>query len=136
MTEGNAGSRNAVFTVSLSAASGWPVSRRLRDRRTARPPPPDDYTATSGRLTFAPGETSKTVTVAVIGDLLHEADETFTVDLSNPAGATIADASGAGTITDDDAAPAPRGHRPQRRRELRRGTAPSPRASPGTCPLA
>ncbi|HBL61358.1 MAG TPA: hypothetical protein DDZ80_23890, partial [Cyanobacteria bacterium UBA8803] len=55
-----------------------------------------DYTATSGTLTFASGETSKTITVPIIGDLLNEDNETFTVNLSNPTNATIADGQGVG----------------------------------------
>ena len=54
-------------------------------------------------LSFAPGETSQTVTVLVSGDLLDEANETFIVNLSGPTNATIADGQGIGTITDDDA---------------------------------
>jgi hypothetical protein len=66
---------------------------------------PGDYTATSGTLTFAAGETTKTVTVPVVGDLLDEANEAFFVNLSSATNATIADNQGVGTITDDDAAP-------------------------------
>src|SRR5262249_512272 len=64
-----------------------------------------DYTAAGGTLTFAPGETTKTVTVAVRGDTSDEPNETFFVYLSNPSGAPIADGQGVGTITDDDPAP-------------------------------
>jgi hypothetical protein len=63
-----------------------------------------DYTATSGTLTFTAGQTSKIVNVPVLGDTLNEADETFTLTLSN---ATLAlnDSSATGTILDDDAEP-------------------------------
>lgn len=63
----------------------------------------DDYVAKSGTLTFAPEETSKEVSVEVVRDDLNEADETFSVELSNPGNATIAGASGVATIVDDDA---------------------------------
>ena len=63
---------------------------------------PADYTAASGTLTFTPGQTSKTISVAVKGDTLDENDEGYVVGLSNPSNATLADATGAGTITDDD----------------------------------
>ena len=53
-------------------------------------------------LTFAPGVTSRTVTVPVIGDFLDEPDETFTVNLSNPVLGTILDGQGVGTIIDND----------------------------------
>ncbi len=67
---------------------------------------PADYQANGGTLSFAAGETTKTVTVLVNGDALDEIDETFTVNLSNAPNATITDDSGLGTITDDDTAPA------------------------------
>ena len=54
-------------------------------------------------MTFAPGALSSEVSVAVAGDLLVEADETFSLVLSGPVGATIADGQGLGTISDDDA---------------------------------
>src|SRR5262249_35111374 len=64
---------------------------------------PADYTAIPlTTLTFNPGQTTKTVTVAVNGDMLDEANETFVVNLSAPTNATIADNQGVGTITDDD----------------------------------
>jgi hypothetical protein len=53
-------------------------------------------------LTFLSGETSKTVTVAVINDIDFEANETFFVNLSNPANATFGDSQGMGTIIDND----------------------------------
>jgi hypothetical protein len=64
-----------------------------------------DYVTASGSLTIAAGATSATIAITVNGDVLDEVNETFTVALSNPANATIADGSGLGTITDDDAPP-------------------------------
>ncbi len=61
-----------------------------------------DYTAVSGTLTFAPGVTSRTVLVRTVDDTLAEPTETFTLNLSNSVGATIADATGVGTILDDE----------------------------------
>src|SRR5262249_528026 len=61
-----------------------------------------DYQAASGTLTFAPGETSKTITISVNGDRLGEADETFVVNLSSPNYGTITDSQGVGTIWDDE----------------------------------
>ena len=58
--------------------------------------------AVGGTLTFAPGETTKTVTVAVVGDTVNEPNEAFTVNLSGPTNATVSDAQGQGTITNDD----------------------------------
>ena len=64
-----------------------------------------DYTAASGTLRFEPGETAQTIAVATLDDGTSESEETFTVELSAPSGATVADGTGVGTITDDDAAP-------------------------------
>jgi hypothetical protein len=63
-----------------------------------------DYASANGTLTFSAGQTSKMVTISILDDALNEADEAFTVNLSN---ATLAldDASGTGTITDDDPEP-------------------------------
>ena len=62
----------------------------------------EDYAAASGTLAFAPGETSKTVSVALLDDAVAEADETLVLTLSNAVGAGIADATATGTIVDDD----------------------------------
>ncbi|MEY2475791.1 MAG: large repetitive protein [Actinomycetota bacterium] len=104
VTEGNSGTTNATFTVTLSAASGNTV---VVDYATTdgTASAPSDYTATGGSLTFTPGQTTRTFNVAVSGDTRDEANETFNVTLSNPTNATIADAQGVGTITDDDATP-------------------------------
>lgn len=64
-----------------------------------------DFTATSGKLTFAPGETSKTITVPITNDTVGEADETFSVTLSNPVGATIAKNRSSVRIVDNDPVP-------------------------------
>src|SRR2546430_2538583 len=65
-----------------------------------------DYISQSGTLTFAPGETSKPVTVLVCADTAFEPDETFTVTLSAATNATIAKGTGTGTIQNDDTQPA------------------------------
>ena len=64
-----------------------------------------DYTAQSGTLTFATGETAKTIGVAVLDDAVDEGEETFTLTLSSPSGAVIADGSATGTIENDDPMP-------------------------------
>ncbi len=64
-----------------------------------------DYTAKRGTLTFAPGETSKTVEVTVLDDSHDEGTETMTLTLSNPSGAYLADAEATGTITNTDHMP-------------------------------
>jgi Calx-beta domain len=102
MAEGDAGQSAFQFTVSLDAAQSAPVTV---DFATAdgTASAPRDYAASSGTLTFAPGETAKTVTVQVNGDTRKEPNETFNVNLANATGnATIADAQAVGTIVDDD----------------------------------
>lgn len=67
-----------------------------------------DFTSASGTLTFAPGETSKSISVPVHGDWSYEPDETFTVKLSNATNATVVGAGTATmTIKNDDALIAP-----------------------------
>lgn len=99
--EGNSGTTAVDFTVTLSAASTNTV---VVDYATANGTAlaGTDYTATSGTLIFAPGQTSKTVTVKVTGDGVYELNETFIVNLSAPSGATIVDGQAVGTIKNDD----------------------------------
>ena len=106
LVEGNAGTTQAAFKVSLSKASTETVTV---DYATAdgTATAGSDYAAVKGTLTFAPGETVKTVQVSVRGDTLVEADETFALRLSNAGRATLSGASATATIVNDDAAPAP-----------------------------
>ncbi|MCM2314770.1 MAG: hypothetical protein NDJ92_06420 [Thermoanaerobaculia bacterium] len=101
--EGDAGTVNAVFTVTLTPASAGTVTvdyATANGTATAG----SDYTALSSTtLTFLAGETSKQVMVSVTGDTTTETNETFFLNLSNPTNATILDPQGLGTITDDDA---------------------------------
>jgi hypothetical protein len=64
---------------------------------------PGDYTAVSGTATFAPGQTSTAVSVAVVGDLVPELRKKFTVKLSAPVGATLADTAATVNVLDNDA---------------------------------
>ena len=101
MKEGNSGTTAFAFTVSLSVAYDVPVTVAYTTANgTAMAS--SDYQAASGTLTFAPGETSKTITVLVNGDRLAEPNETFFVNLSSPTNATIADGQAVGTIVDDE----------------------------------
>ncbi|MFM6731750.1 MAG: FG-GAP-like repeat-containing protein, partial [Microcystis panniformis] len=108
VTEGNSGTTNAVFTVSLSSAASTVVSvnyATANGTATAG----TDYTAIPPTtLTFNPGETSKTITVPVNGDNQVELNETFFLNLSNlqanGSNVTLADNQGQGTITNDDSA--------------------------------
>ena len=89
------------FAVTLSRAVAGPVTV---DYATAdgTATAGEDYTATSGALTFAPGETGKTVSVAVLDDAHDEGRERFTLHLSNASGARIAHGKATGTIRNAD----------------------------------
>jgi len=90
---------NAVVTVTLSEASNTVVTvNYATSGGTATSG--TDFTAASGKLTFAAGETSKTISILVKADLLAEADEKFTITLTNPVGATIPFVTSTVTITD------------------------------------
>jgi len=99
----NAGT--ATFTVSLSAASGRPVSVNFGTSNGSATTAGGDYTAQTGTLTFAPGVTSQSVTINIGNDTIFESAETFNVNLSAATNATIADSRGVATITDNDTAP-------------------------------
>lgn len=102
IVEGDSLSKNATFTVSLSQARSVPVSVKYAtaDGTAAAP---GDYTAKAATaLSFSAGQTSKTVTVPVKGDLVGEANETFAVVLSDATNIAIGDGTGTGTITNDD----------------------------------
>ena len=92
------------FRVSLSrAASGTVTVGYATEDRTAAAG--EDYTAASGTLAFAPGETAKTVPVAILDDAVDEGKETFVLRLSNAVGARIVDGRATGTILNEDPIP-------------------------------
>ncbi|MCY3654022.1 MAG: hypothetical protein OXG70_03170, partial [Cyanobacteria bacterium MAG IRC1_bin_28] len=110
VTEGDAGSATLAFTVTLSAPSAQAVTVDWADARTGSAASGADYGALAGgTLTFAPGETSKTIDVAVSGDAFEEANETVILRLSNPSNARFAGnaskLNGIGAIIDDDGEP-------------------------------
>lgn len=105
LAEGHSGQRTALFTVSLTAASSHPITVNFATA-DGTASAATDYVAASGSLTFAPGQISQTISVAVKGDVQNEGDDTFVVNLSGAAGALLADAQGLGTITNDDPLPA------------------------------
>ena len=107
VVEGNSGSVTLTFTVSLSPTSTQQVTVDYADAGTGSATSGDDYTAvTAGTLTFAAGETNKTVTVSVTGDTTDEPDETVVVELSNLTNAIFSGfattITGTGTIDNDD----------------------------------
>ena len=79
---------NHVVTVTYSTVDGTAVADA-------------DFTPTSGTLTFNPNQTTKTIRVPILRDTVHEPSETFTVELGDPTGTTLADSTGLGTIAAD-----------------------------------
>ena len=103
--EGNAGTTQATFTVTLSAADTHPVNVDYATRDITATAG-SDYVSTSGTLTFNPGETSKTINVTINGDTHFEFDEQFFLILSNPVNANLSqNYFSVGTIINDDPAP-------------------------------
>ena len=111
VTEVDSGATSTLtFTVQLLPQSGNTVTVAYADTGgTATSGGTDYVTLTSGTLTFAPGETSKSVAVTVRGDDIDELDETVVVRLSSPSNATLTGGAttldGTGTITDNDPTP-------------------------------
>ncbi len=103
--EGDSGTVDAVFNVTLSGQAQGTVTVGYASRDGSATAASGDYRSASGTLTFAPGETLQQVTVEVAGDTEVEPNETFFVDLSTPDGAEIVDGRGEGTILNDDEAP-------------------------------
>jgi hypothetical protein len=92
----------AAFSISLNTASAAPVKVNY-STGDGTALAGSDFNAASGTITFAPGQTSRTILVQTKDDAAGESTETFTVNLSSPVGATIADGQGVATIRDDDA---------------------------------
>src|SRR5262249_10096235 len=103
LAEGNSGPTAFTFTITKNGTTVFSTSvdyATVNGSATA----PTDFTAiTTTTLNFLPSDVSKQVTVQVNGDTQVESNETFTVHLSNPSGATISDTDGLGTIQNDDA---------------------------------
>ncbi|MEW6365294.1 MAG: Calx-beta domain-containing protein [Acidobacteriota bacterium] len=110
VSEGNGGTTVATFSVIRSESSTSSSVMFSTSGGTATEGGNScsgscDYLRMSSSLTFSTGEITKTIAIAVCGDTLDEADETFTVYLSSPSGASIADPQGQATILDDDPPP-------------------------------
>ena len=99
--EGSAGTTAMTFTVTLShaATSTVTVDYATSDGSATAS---QDYAAASGTLTFAPGETTKTITLDVTGDSQYENAEELFLTLSHATGADLARAAATGTILNDD----------------------------------
>ncbi len=105
VNEGNSNTSEYSFTVSLSSASTETVTVNYATADDTATTADKDYVLNSGILSFAPGETSKTIKVLVIGDTKYEADQTFKVNLSSADKAVLGTATAMGTIKNDDNMP-------------------------------
>src|SRR5689334_2350975 len=107
VTGGNAGTTNAVFTVTLTNPNALTITVNFAtadDTATS----PSDYQAQAGTLTFTSGGlTTQTIIVPINGDTTLEPDERFFVNLAGATNALIGKSQGLGTITNDDAVPTP-----------------------------
>jgi hypothetical protein len=99
--EGQSGTQNATFPLSLSAPSGRTVTVHYATANGTATAPAD-YAATNGDLTFNEGQQMKTVTVAVVGDTVWEPEETFFLGLSVPDNVELPDPAGQASIVNDD----------------------------------
>ena len=102
--EGNNGSKVMPFVVSLSSPAATPVTVTYATANGTASAG-EDFVASSGLLTFAPGETNQTIPIQIIGDISYELNEAFTLALSGASNATLLDNQGAGTILNDDSLP-------------------------------
>ncbi|BFM39776.1 peptidylprolyl isomerase [Synechocystis sp. LKSZ1] len=110
--EGNNGTKNLTFTVTLSQVSTQPVSvnfatatptgHTATPSNIATPTNSADYTTSQGTLTIPAGQLTGQINVPIIGDTLDENSETFVVNLSNPVGAVLSNNQAVGTIEQDD----------------------------------
>ena len=104
VAEDDSGSSLATFTITRN--SGYGTSSVTWSTADGTAGAPGDYAPVGAMsVSFAAGEVSKEVSVTVHGDVAVEPDETFTVALSSPVGATVADSSATGTIVNDDVVP-------------------------------
>jgi hypothetical protein len=102
IAEGNSSTKLLVFTVSLSQSSSKEVRVNFATANGTAQTGDNDYESESGTLRFAPGETTKTISIIVNGDKKLEQNETFKVKLSSAVNGEIADTQGLGTIVNDD----------------------------------
>ena len=104
VNEGDGGAINATFTLALSRSAAATVSVAAASAEGTATSGAD-FQAASGTVSFPAGTITATFVVPVIGDVVDEPNETFTVNLASPAGATLARAQATGTIVDDDDPP-------------------------------
>jgi hypothetical protein len=111
IVEGNSGTKNAVFVLTLSSATGIPVTVNYQAQSlqgTDNANAGSDYVPVQGTVTFQPFQTTATINVPIIGDILDEPTETFRLHLSQAVNATLGSTGSLdaiGTINDDDPTP-------------------------------
>jgi len=102
ISEGRRGNKNLVFTIRLSAAASGPVGYSVATGNLSATAGSDYVALNLSGQSIPAGTTSKTVSVAIIGDLVKEANETFSLTVGNVSGAATADGYAIGTILNDD----------------------------------
>jgi hypothetical protein len=101
VTEGNKGQKTMTFKVTLNKKSPKTITVAFSTTNGSATAP-GDYGSKSGTVNFAPRTKKKSIGITIKGDRQKEPNETFTVNLSNPVNAGIADGTGIGTILNDD----------------------------------
>ncbi|AFZ11436.1 Na-Ca exchanger/integrin-beta4 [Crinalium epipsammum PCC 9333] len=104
LSEGDDGNTSVVFTASLSEPSLRTVTANY-STTDGTATSGKDYTISNGTITFAPGETSQTIIIPIIGDRIDEDDETFLIKLRDVTNAAIANTRASATIIDNDLPP-------------------------------
>lgn len=102
LAEGSSGTSNMPFTVTLSGTAANQVTVDFA-ATSGSATSGSDFVGASGSVTISAGQLTGSFSIGIIGDATLESTESFTVTLANPAGASLADATGVGTIYDDDA---------------------------------
>ena len=101
------GTTPLTFSVQMAAAYDQPVTVNYATADDTATLANSDYTQASGSITFAPGETFKTITINVLGDVTVENNEDFFVNLTSPFAGALVTQRGVGWILDDDGIPPP-----------------------------
>lgn len=104
LAEGDTGTTNVVFPVTLSAPMGVPVSVNFATA-SGSAANNSDFAPTNGVLVFPPGVTNLSIEIPVMSDVDYETDESFSIALSSPTNAVIDAGAAAGLILNDDVQP-------------------------------
>jgi hypothetical protein len=102
--EGTSGTSTHTIGVGLSVPSGKPITVNFATNNTGTATSPADFSFTSGGLSFAAGNTTKTFNLTVVGDYADEPDETVAIGFSSPVNVSLPGSAQAVTIVDDDPA--------------------------------